>query len=73
MSDDALQVTDQYYKEYDEHERYVSKGRVNGPIYNGGRMLLNIGRSEIEVDRSTLEDLVVVANAGVELMGRDRV
>lgn len=72
MSDDALQVTDEYYEEHDEHERYVSKGRVHGPIYDGGRMLLEIGRLEQEVDRSTLEDIVVVATAGLELMGRDR-
>lgn len=72
MSDEKLQVTDEYDEKYDEHERYVSKGRVYGPIYDGGRMLLNIGRIEIEVDKSTLEDIAVVATEALKLMERDR-
>lgn len=68
----AVQVTDEFYPEHNERERYVSGEHASGPIYDGGRMLLTIGGNpEIEMKRDRVEDLRDVLTAALELMDRD--
>lgn len=69
----TVSLTDEWYPEYEEHERFVSGEHSSGPIYNGGRMLLTIGgMPEFELTRDRVEDLRDVLSGALELMDKDR-
>lgn len=63
-----VQVTNQYYPEYDEWERFVSGDYNSATIYDDHAVLTIGGMPDFEVSPERLKDLRDVLNAAVELM-----
>lgn len=66
-----VKVTNEYYPEYDERERFVEGDRCSGPIFDDNHMLLTIGRVEVELDPYRLRDLRDVVDAALTLVIED--
>lgn len=66
-----VKVTNEYYPEYDERERFVEGDRCYGPIFDDNHMSLTVGRAELELDPYLLRDLRDVVDAALNMVIED--
>lgn len=67
-----VKVTNEYYPEYDERERFVSGDRNRAAIMDDNRTLLTIGGNpELELDPYFLRDLRDVVEEALNMVIED--
>lgn len=64
----SVKVTNEYYPEYDEHEKYVSGDHSSASIYDDHACLTIGGMPDLSLSGERLVDLRDVLNAAVDLM-----
>jgi len=66
----TVKVTDEYYPEYDERERFVSGEHSYGPVYDDDMLLTIGGMPEFPLTWDRVEDLRDVLTAALELRNK---